>query len=57
MKKRFETKMIYRVWNDTRGSEIYFTSEVEAERYKKICVSFGELIYLSVWSWEVKIEE
>ena len=57
MEKRFETKMMYRVWNITKDSEIYFTSKEEAERYKNMCESFGESICLNVWLWEVKIEK
>lgn len=50
MKKneRFESKMMYRVWNITKDSEIYFTSKEEAERYKNMCESFGETICLNV---------
>ena len=57
MEKRFETKRMYRVWNFTKESEVYFTSKGEAERYKNMCESFGEVISLNVWVWEVKIEE
>ena len=42
MEKRFETKRLYRLWNITKESEVYFTSKEEAERYKNMCESFGE---------------
>ena len=57
MEKRFETKNMYRAWNITKESEVYFTSKEEAERYKNICESFGETVRLNIWSWEVKIEK
>jgi hypothetical protein len=57
MERRFETKRMYRVWNVTKESEIYFTSKEEAERYKNMCENFGETICLNVWLWEVKIEK
>ena len=57
MEKRFTTKMMYRLWNITKDSEVYFTSKEEADRYKNICESFGETVVLNIWSWEVKIEK
>ena len=49
--------MMYRLWNITKDSEVYFTSKEEADRYKNICESFGETVALNIWSWEVKIEK
>ena len=57
MEKRFTTKRMYRLWNVTKESEVYFTSKEEADRYKNICESFGETVVLNIWSWEVKIEK
>ena len=57
MEKRFETKMMYRLWNITKESEVYFTSTEEAVRYKNMCESFGEQVGLNIWAWEVKIEK
>lgn len=48
---------MYRVWNITKESEVYFTLKEEAERYKNICESFGETVCLNIWKWEVKIEK
>ena len=50
-------KSMYRLWNLTKESEVYFTSKEEAERYKSLCESFGEIVSLNIWAWEVKIEE
>lgn len=55
MEIRFEPKRMYRAWNVTKESEIYFTSKEEAERYKNMCESFGET--LCVWLCDVKIEK
>ena len=57
MEKRFTTKMMYRLWNITKDSEVYFTSKEEAERYKNMCENFGETIVLNIWAWEVLIEK
>lgn len=57
MEKRYDVKLMYRLWNITKDSEVYFTSKEEAERYKNMCESFGELVSLNIWSWEVKIEK